>query len=185
MLNSAIKNADFKIAKKILTNPLSNFDSEYYNRVLKKASYVGDAEVVTFWLEKGADPRYSDDYAIRTACAQGHTNVVKILLDDGRADPACKYNLCIQTASLHGHADVVKLLLADQRVNPEDRMSRSLRLASLYRRPEVVRLLLDDGRADPHLNGARRFALPVKMKHRMLCVFYSMIEEQILPNWIT
>ena len=45
----------------------------------------------------------------------GHTDVVRLLLADGRADPTVNNNHPIRLSSENGHADIVELLLADGR----------------------------------------------------------------------
>ncbi|RKP18107.1 hypothetical protein ROZALSC1DRAFT_30161, partial [Rozella allomycis CSF55] len=71
-----------------------------------------------FRLKRGVqpDPSADENYAIRVAARNGHTEIVKYLLTNPRVDPRANGNYAIQRASKYGHADVVKLLLADPRM---------------------------------------------------------------------
>src|SRR5687768_15300647 len=70
--------------------------------------------VVKDLLAKGVDPAAYNNLAIRYACKNGHTDIVKMLLNDTRVD----HNYAIRVACYNGHIDIVKLLLADTRVDP-------------------------------------------------------------------
>ena len=58
----------------------------------------------------------SNNYAIRQASMNGHIEIVRLLLKDGRVDPSDLNNWAIREASIYGHTDIVKLLLDDPRV---------------------------------------------------------------------
>ena len=62
------------------------------------------------------DPSEDGNYAIRMASINGHTEVVRLLLQDRRVDPSDDNNKSIKWASRNGHTDIVKLLLQDERV---------------------------------------------------------------------
>jgi ankyrin repeat protein len=99
-----------------------------------------------------------NNIAILSASANGHTDAVRLLLDDktGRVDPSTMNNDAIQAASEQGHTDVVRLLLADPRVDPTADNNRAIMRASTYNRTEIVRLLLawssGTKRVDPAAN---------------------------------
>ena len=67
---------------------------------------------------------------LESACYDGHTEVVKLLLADPGVDPSAKDNESIRFASYYGHTEVVKLLLADLRVDPNAKDNESIRGAS-------------------------------------------------------
>jgi ankyrin repeat protein len=84
----------------------------------------------------------------------GHIEVVKLLLLDGKADSTADNSYCLREASENGHTEVVKLLLSDGRADPTANNSYCLRWASKNGHTEVVALLLADGRADPTANNS-------------------------------
>ncbi len=60
------------------------------------------------------DPSVNDNAAIRWASENGHAEVVRLLLEDGRADPTTTgEDNPIRWASTNGHWEVVELLLGD------------------------------------------------------------------------
>lgn len=83
-----------------------------------------------------ADPR---NYPIRLASQNGHTDVVRLLLQDDRVNPASNSNQALLSASKRGHVGVVRLLLQDRRVEPA--INDAIRVASTYRHADVVALL--------------------------------------------
>lgn len=87
---------------------------------LREASRYGYIEKVKEALANGQDPTETDNYAIQIACIYGHTEVVKILLEDGRADPTATNNNAINWASRQGHTQVVENLLKDGRIEVTD-----------------------------------------------------------------
>lgn len=58
--------------------------------------------------------------ALRIASANGHGDVVDILLKDGRADPTARHGEALRRAIEGVHVAVVKRLLEDERVKPTD-----------------------------------------------------------------
>ena len=119
------------------------------NQILMDASRTGDLNLVKISLGEGADPSFNDNDAIRMASANGHPEVVKLLLADNRVDPAANNNNAIKMASLRGHPEVVKLLLANNRVDPGADTNYVIKFASENGRTEVVKLLLADPKVDP------------------------------------
>jgi hypothetical protein len=100
-------------------------------------------------VDEGVDPSARDNYAIRKASLEGHTDEVRLLLQDERVDPSDLRNQAIIIASRKGHTEIVRLLLQDGRVDPSDQHNRSIRLASWNGHIEIVRLLLQDERVNP------------------------------------
>ena len=91
---------------------------------------------------------YSTD-AICVSSRNGHADIVKLLLADGRADPTVRDNEPIRMSCASGQADVVRLLLADPRVDPAAKNNNAICMSSRNAHTDVVQLLLADGRADP------------------------------------
>jgi ankyrin repeat protein len=80
------------------------------------------------------------------ASTKGQFEIVKLLLQDGRADPASRNNRSIENASYNGHIKVVEFLLQDRRVDPTADDSKALKWACYHGN---VKLLLQDGRVEP------------------------------------
>ena len=78
------------------------------------------------------DPALTHNWAVRYSCANGHTEIVKVLRRDDRLNPAAQGedNAAIQDASVHGHTETVYYLLADPRVNPAAKDNLAIRYAS-------------------------------------------------------
>jgi hypothetical protein len=53
------------------------------------------------------DPSAEDNAAIRVASEEGHTEIVRLLLQDPRVDPSAD---AIKIASANGYEDIVQLL---------------------------------------------------------------------------
>ena len=85
---------------------------------------------------------------LESACSDGHTEVVKLLLADPGVDPSAEDNWCIRQASSLGQTEVVKLLLADPGVDPSADDNWSILYASLLDQTEIVKLFLADPRVD-------------------------------------
>lgn len=114
---------------------------------ISEACSRGNVEEVKRLL---ANPQINpDNFAIKIASRKGHTEIVRLLLADGRVNPVAENNQAIRWACANGHLDVVKLLLADSRVNPADWRNGAIRVASYCDRLEVVKLLLADPRVNP------------------------------------
>jgi ankyrin repeat protein len=90
------------------------------------------------------------DAALRRACTNGHIEVIKVLLADGRADPTNTIagNYFVE-ACRDGRLEVVKVLLTDRRVDPAITTNWALQLACSYGHTEVVKVLLSDPRVNP------------------------------------
>ena len=118
-----------------------------------KVSKYGLVDEVKRLLNKGIDLKPNDNYAMGLASENGHTEVIKLLLQDGRIDPSGNDNYYIRMASQNGHTDIVKLLLQDKRVDPSDYNNSAIRGASINGHTDIVKLLLQDKRVDPSLIG--------------------------------
>ena len=121
-------------------------DSKRMPLAILYASKNGHADVVQRLLEQG-DPGKYGVASIYQAVIKGHTEVLRLLLADGRADPG-RYGIdALYDAVQEGRTELVRLLLADGRVDPE---GSALVAAAVRKHIDVVRLLLADGRSDPN-----------------------------------
>jgi len=112
----------------------------------------GHANEVRLFLTKGynsIDPAKDDSYGLRAACLSGRTEVVRILLEDGRSNPSVLSSDPIRLAVSSRFPDIVRLLLNDGRADPSVRDSSALLCACDSGETKIVRMLLEDGRADP------------------------------------
>ena len=116
---------------RLLTEAL--YSAVRYNRVAVVARLLTDFPL--------ANPAWSDSACLRDAARRGHTEVVALLLADGRAQPSAMRQLPLRMAASNGHAEVVALLLGDPRVDPTAEGGRAATLAALEGHKEVVRLL--------------------------------------------
>ena len=96
---------------KIMYENVLKFKKDFYGMI--KLNYV---EIVEGLIKEGFDLDADDNWAIRVASVDGHSEVVKLLLQDPRVDPSDDDNYAILLASDNGHSEVVKLLLQDERV---------------------------------------------------------------------
>lgn len=113
------------------------------NEKLVRACESGDLDTVKELLKNGADPSCYNNYSIKIASCNGHTEIVELLLQDARVDPS---NESIIRACIAGNVDVVKLLLDDSRVNPAEPFNDLIERASMFGHADVLEVLFQDGR---------------------------------------
>ena len=153
-----------------------------FDDALLVASEKGFADVVKLLLVDGrANPKYRDTHnsyyntnpayrsskphyvydSLQIASQNGHTDVVNLLLRDGRADPtARKYRAIILAHDKHQYPTLERLLL-DSRIDPIIKLNMGLIIASFYGQADRVRSLLADSRTNPSTghNEALRHAI--------------------------
>lgn len=108
---------------------------------------VSSAAVTSVLLEVGYDPTANDNKAITLACTHGRTDVVRLLLADGRANPGVQESYPFALACNHS-VELIHLLLSDERVDPGACDNRAIRVAASWGSVDVVRLLLSDKRVN-------------------------------------
>lgn len=69
-------------------------------------------------------------------------DIVRLLLDDGRAEPDCEDNCPIRSAASSGCMEIVMMLLADSRVDPSARDGEALAEALKNGHGAIADLLL-------------------------------------------
>ena len=92
------------------------------------------------------NPSLYNNIAIRLASYHGHSEIVKLLLQDKRADPSDQNNQAIIWASAEGRTEIVEILLKDKRVDPSAYNNQAIRLASDGGHTEIVEMLSKDKR---------------------------------------
>lgn len=136
LINACINNRERIFL--LLSDRISLTDNEYH-RILEISVESGLTNFVKLLLKKY---KTNNNNAIIIACNNGHLDIVKILLDDGRIDPAVLDNEAIIIAARNGHYEIVKLLMNDTRVNPAARNNKALKDACRRNHRKVVNLLL-------------------------------------------
>lgn len=121
-------------------------------KTITEYAKMGEAEAVSTLLEDKDVTKTNANNSLMMASANGHSEVVKILLADRRVDPSANGGYAIMWPSVNGHLEVLRLLLADGRVDPSAGDNQAIRLAAMTGHWEVIKLLLADGRADPSVN---------------------------------
>lgn len=123
-------------------------------RTFERYCMNGDFEIVKLLLPHFSPSRY-ESLVLRQACngnlanPEGRAQVVKLLLEDGRADPAAKDSLCIQETMNPCNLEILKLLLVDGRADPSCEDNCLLRWACQEGHIEIVSLSLKDPRVFP------------------------------------
>lgn len=109
---------------------------------IAQASERGWTNIVAQLLPR-TDPTMEDNRAVRDASYNGHTDVVKLLLQHPRVDPTAVINEALMVACENGHVDIVELLVSHPKVKQQlaDIRNRALRLAQDNERQDIVQLL--------------------------------------------
>lgn len=74
-------------------------------------------------IEKGhckLDGKAKNHAGLRLAVQNGHTEIVRYLLDRRLMNPAHDNNICLKIAYLNGHKEIVNLLVKNKNVNPKN-----------------------------------------------------------------
>ncbi|KNC47162.1 ankyrin domain-containing protein [Thecamonas trahens ATCC 50062] len=86
---------------------------------LSIAAERGHAPIVRMLLEHRppVSVRADSDFALLSAAAAGHVDVIRLLLADARVDPSVRNDAALRRAMHNGHVAVVRELVADERVD--------------------------------------------------------------------
>ncbi len=122
------------------------------------------------------DMSFDINWPIKWASADGHTEVVKLLLEDPRVDPSAQDNYAIIVASQFGHLEIVKLLLKHPRVYPGDSNNLAIGYASENGHIEIVKILLGDPRVDPSAD--RNYAIRLASENGHTEIVKLLLEDQ-------
>lgn len=120
------------------------------------ASGAGHLPIVKFLVGKGADVNHttqSNSSPLRAACFDGRVDIVKYLIEEGRADYniANKFeNTCLMIAAFNGHLNVVKYLLeAGMDSNVQAKCgATALHFAAEVGSLDIVKELCERGKSD-------------------------------------
>lgn len=117
-------------------------------QALRDAAAAGDVETIAQRIAMGDDPGADQSAALRLAAANGHTEVVKLLIGHIAVNAGAMRSAALRWACAGGFKDIVVILLRDPNVNPNDDSfsGGALRLAAQGSHIEVLDLLLQDKR---------------------------------------
>lgn len=88
------------------------------------------------------DPRMDNNRAIRNASYNGHTEIVRILLQHPLVDPSALDNDALISAAANGHHEIVSMLLAHPLIrNNEEARRLALQAARCQKHDQVCSLL--------------------------------------------
>ena len=85
------------------------------------------------------------------------TEIVRLLLRDGRIDPTEEDSRVLRGAAEYGKDEIMQALLDDWRVDPNFGDGKPLYWATKFNHHETVRVLLSDPRVDPRAHGHAAF----------------------------
>lgn len=126
-----------------------------HNRALVAATCAGKAEVVAYLLRRrdvsvngiSSDDMDDEESLFFMAISGGHTDVVRVLLNDGRLDPqhgchAYRIRSALGYAANKGHTDIMRLMLSSGRIKSLGCRKDALLEAVLGDAFEAVKLML-------------------------------------------
>jgi hypothetical protein len=107
----------------------------------------GYAEVCKILL-RFIDPSGGDNMALYNACTCGYLDVVKALIDDGRAiaRPSNRLNACLYKSVYNSNYHITEMLLKCENVDPLSEGTVMLYIAMSWEPYEILELLLGCGR---------------------------------------
>jgi hypothetical protein len=133
----------------LLKDKKSDKNPYIINVALISAIEVGNIDTVKILLQKQLDINSPDEIILSTAVNYGQTDILRILLKDGRLQPnKDKYHI-IGVACHRGNSEIVKLLLDDGRANPAYLSNIGIITAAEEGYTDIIKLLLSDPRVNP------------------------------------
>ncbi len=119
------------------------------NAAITMASANGHIEIVKLLLQYKQANSSIENYAIVEALIMGHKEVIRLLLQDTRLDPSASGSDILFFAAGNGRIEAVKMLMQDKRVDPSANRSFAFVRACQAGKIEAVKLILQDKRVDP------------------------------------
>ena len=135
-------------------------------------------ELINQSIDEGADVTINDNNLLIWSCENGHTDIVKKILENPNVDVNIQdgYPICI--ASKNGHYNIVKLLLNHKDIIPNLYHSFCLIWASENGHYYIVKLLLDDGRVDQYSLGYLSKKSAIKNNHYDIVDLLNKYEQE-------
>ena len=140
-LRSAATEGHAEVVALLLAQPSVNCNARNGFPLMAACAHE-HVDVARLLIEHGADVSLSDQLALRTAAANGRTDIVALLLAADGCDPSACAGEALRHACKGGHVHVTRLLLASGRVWDEE----ALRLAASAGHADVVQLVMQDRR---------------------------------------
>eukprot|EP01127_Copromyxa_protea_P018698 TRINITY_DN5942_c0_g1_i1.p1 TRINITY_DN5942_c0_g1~~TRINITY_DN5942_c0_g1_i1.p1 ORF type:complete len:668 (-),score=42.23 TRINITY_DN5942_c0_g1_i1:77-2080(-) len=119
------------------------------NLPLSRACEQNAIDVVKLLLAIPAVNPHGGNKPLLSACAGGHLEIVKILINEHNADPVMPENQPFFNACYSGNLELVKFLLTLGSVDPSVPDGTPFQIAAQMNHPEIVKFLLQDPRIDP------------------------------------
>ncbi len=138
----------------VVTIPEEAFTYEILSELLKKGKNPPDAiswaaengypDLVEALIKNGADIRENYNYPLELASRNGHTRIVKMLIDAGAKTSDNKdEGYCLRMAAWYGHKEIAKILI-ESGANPQADNYRALQFALNKNNMSIAEMLLDE-----------------------------------------
>ncbi|KAI8822832.1 ankyrin repeat-containing domain protein [Chytriomyces cf. hyalinus JEL632] len=120
---------------------------------------------------------FNNNTCLRHAASNGHTEIVRLLLDcqQDDVDPSCLNNISLRNAAERGYVEIVERLLQDSRVDSGAQGNAAIRFSAERGHAQVVELLLKTNGVDPAADDS--FALRAAARNRHLKVVELLIRD--------
>ena len=114
------------------------------NFIFLRMCEFGNLKVIKYFLAKGYNITYNNNYPVRLACENGHLEVVTYLVEECKSNPRSKDDWALCFAIVNGHLGVVKYLVekCGGRLGMEDSYW-TIRDASINGYFEVIKYLVE------------------------------------------
>lgn len=89
------------------------FIDEDYNEFIRSIKRGNLEEVIHFVNIKNVDPSKHESLALQQAADNGHADIIKFLLEDGRVDINAKDDRAVMYAAGSNHKEAIELLIND------------------------------------------------------------------------
>ena len=114
------------------------------NDAIDEAANCGNTEVVEWLMLDYGLELIDPNHALCMAAYNGNTDMVKLLIDSGKADPAADNQCAVRSATIRGYTPVVKLLMEYKGVDTKV----AFRLACETGHVEMVKMLIDSDKVN-------------------------------------
>ncbi len=137
----------------------------------------GNAEKLKLLLPQINNPAYVTGHHDPVYCSafEGNSDVLQLLLEDGRFNPSYGNNIAIRYAAEHGHEKCVQLLLNDRRVDPAALTGCPVKAAYRNGHHRCVELLLKDDRCQ----------IPLPYMAYSPTALWNCVIETLADDWIS
>ena len=110
----------------------------------------GHTEIVRRYLNlpkyQGIHPAMQDNLPLRIACANGHDDIVCLLLAHKTVDPTARHSEALRLASARNQTFLIRIFLIDGRADPSANNNECLRNARKHKNRAILELLEADSR---------------------------------------